>query len=75
MFMERFGLRSALMLVGVILIAGMLSACDDPDGAAGDPGAPPAPPAAPLDYSAQMAKAILDPNGPASRRARFDSTP
>lgn len=49
MFMERFGLRSALMLVGVILMAGMLSACDDPDGAAGDPGAPPAPPAAPLD--------------------------
>ncbi len=42
MWMEKFGLRSAMLLVGVVLMTGMLAACDDPDGAGGDPGGQPA---------------------------------
>jgi len=43
MSMEKFGLRSAMLLIGVVLMAGMLAACDDPDGAGGgDPGGQPA---------------------------------
>jgi hypothetical protein len=45
MLMDKLGLRSAMLLVGVILMAGMLAACDDPDGAGGgDPGGQPAMP-------------------------------
>jgi hypothetical protein len=43
MLMDKLGLRSAMLLVGVILMTGMLAACDDPDGAGGgDPGGQPA---------------------------------
>jgi hypothetical protein len=45
MTMEKFGLRSAMMLVAVVLMTGMLAGCDDPDGAGGgDPGGQPAMP-------------------------------
>lgn len=35
MLKEKFGLRSAMLLVGIVLMTGMLAACDDPDGAGG----------------------------------------
>ena len=47
MSMEKFGLRSAMMLVAVVLMTGMLAACDDPDGAGG--GDPAGQPVVPTD--------------------------
>ena len=45
MLMEKFGLRSAMLLVCVVLMGGMLAACDDPDGDGGaDTGAQPTQP-------------------------------
>ena len=47
LLMDKFGLRSAMLLVGVILMTGMLAACDDPDGAGG--GDPAGQPVVPTD--------------------------